>query len=114
MNTKPCDFCGESKPVRVLDRMGYAPDELICEDCFSHDEAYWDCLPLPGPDAPGSSSPEMEEITTQQAAKILRDALPEREQGLLDALAATGVGLESTVQSILLKGVIREANALMR
>lgn len=59
MEKKPCDFCGESKPVRVLDRMGYAPDELICEDCFSHDEAYWDCLPLPDRDAPVASSNEI-------------------------------------------------------
>jgi len=44
---KSCSVCGEEKPVRVLDYDGYAPNELICEDCFSHDVAYWDCLSEP-------------------------------------------------------------------
>ena len=40
-----CAFCGEDRPVRLLDYDGYAPDELICEDCFSHELASWDDLP---------------------------------------------------------------------
>ena len=37
-----CDFCGENVPVRLVDNDGYAPDELICEECFSHELAGWD------------------------------------------------------------------------
>lgn len=40
-----CSVCGEHNPVRVLDYDGYLPNELICEDCFSHDVMCWDDLP---------------------------------------------------------------------
>ncbi len=40
-----CDTCGELVPVRVIDNQGYEPDELVCEECFSHDVATWDDLP---------------------------------------------------------------------
>jgi hypothetical protein len=42
-----CSYCGEHAPVRVIDNDGYAPNELVCEDCFSHDLATWDDLPWP-------------------------------------------------------------------
>lgn len=44
---KTCDFCGEEVPVRLIDHDGYIPDELICEECFSHELMGWDDLPLP-------------------------------------------------------------------
>lgn len=43
--TCECSFCGEHSPVRLLDRYGYAPDEFICEECFSDDYVSWDDLP---------------------------------------------------------------------
>lgn len=42
-----CGYCGEYGPVRLLDHDGYAPNEVICEDCFLHDEMCWDDLPEP-------------------------------------------------------------------
>ena len=42
---KLCSFCGEEVPVRVIDNDGYIPDELICEECFTHDLMCWDDLP---------------------------------------------------------------------
>ena len=44
---RSCDYCGELVPVRVIDNDGYAPNELVCEDCFTHDLAGWDDLPEP-------------------------------------------------------------------
>lgn len=44
---KSCAYCGEDKPVRVLDYDGYAPNEVICAECFSHGEMCWDDLQLP-------------------------------------------------------------------
>ena len=44
---RACTYCGETEPVRVIDNDGYAPNELICEDCFSHDVMCWGDLPAP-------------------------------------------------------------------
>ena len=41
-----CEYC-DSPNVRIIDNDGYAPNELICEEHFSHDEISWDDLPLP-------------------------------------------------------------------
>ena len=40
-----CCFCGEEVPVRLIDNDGYAPDALVCEECFSHELVGWDDLP---------------------------------------------------------------------
>ncbi len=40
-----CSYCGEAVPVRVLDNDGYAPNELICNDCFTHEVMCWNDLP---------------------------------------------------------------------
>lgn len=54
-------------------------------------------------------------MTTNEAAKVLRDELPDREKDLLDALVSTGgQGISRTVTTLLLKAVIAEASALMR
>lgn len=48
-----CSFCGEFSPVRLIDKDGRAPDDLVCKACFSHEMAGWDDLPMPRPGSPG-------------------------------------------------------------
>jgi len=33
-----CDFCGEDRELRVLDRDGYAPDGHTCRECWDAGE----------------------------------------------------------------------------
>ena len=42
---RACTYCGEHNPVQVIDNDGYSPNELICEECFSHELMTWDDLP---------------------------------------------------------------------
>lgn len=44
--SRGCGYCG-ARSVRVIDNDGYVPNELVCDDCFTHEVVCWDDLPLP-------------------------------------------------------------------